>query len=145
MPSCDRTEIWCLNADAGLQQLTTRRNADAGLTFFQHSGIPAFTYNCRCLLVFLSTWLFSKKYLNGSAAYCYALHCTILSYPAPYWTTLHPNELPSFFWAPLYPLSYTAPSELCCTPLSCTCILLSYKTHYLATLNPVELWCCLLS
>ncbi len=30
-----RTEPWCQNADAGLKQLTTGRNADA---FFQHSG-----------------------------------------------------------------------------------------------------------
>ncbi len=45
------------------------------------------------------------------------------------------------FLVSLYPLSYTAPSELCCTPLSCACILLSYNTPYWATLHPVELWC----
>jgi hypothetical protein len=32
-------------ADAGLRQLTIGRNADAGLTFFWHSTIPAFTYD----------------------------------------------------------------------------------------------------
>jgi hypothetical protein len=59
---------------------------------------------------------------------------TVMLYTAPYWATLRPTELPctlmsftaSFFLAPLYPLSYTAPSELCCTPLSCAFILLSY-------------------
>ncbi len=34
-------------------------------TIFQHSGIPSFTYDRRCLLDFLITWLFSKKQLNG--------------------------------------------------------------------------------
>jgi hypothetical protein len=42
-------------------------------------------------------------------------------------------------------MSYTATSELCCTPLSCACILLSYTTPYWATLHPVELCCILLS
>jgi hypothetical protein len=40
-----RTEPWCRNTDAGLRQLTTGRNADAGLTFLRHSAIPAFTYD----------------------------------------------------------------------------------------------------
>ncbi len=74
------------------------------------------------------------------AAYCSAISCTVLSYPAPYWALL-----PSLFWSPLYPLSYTAPSELCCTPLCCACILLSYNTPFWATLHPVELRCSLLS
>jgi hypothetical protein len=33
------------DADAELRLLTIRRDADAGLTFFRHSDIPAFTYN----------------------------------------------------------------------------------------------------
>ncbi len=37
-----RTDPWCRNADAGLRQLTTWRNADAGLTFFRHSDNPTF-------------------------------------------------------------------------------------------------------
>jgi hypothetical protein len=41
-----------LNADAGLTQLTNRKNADAGLTISPSS--PAFTFNSRGLLVFLS-------------------------------------------------------------------------------------------
>ncbi len=36
-----RTEFWCRNTDAGLKQLTTGRNADAGLLF---SGIPTFRH-----------------------------------------------------------------------------------------------------
>ncbi len=40
-----RAEPWCRNTDAGLRQLTTGRNADAGLTFLRHSDIPAFTYD----------------------------------------------------------------------------------------------------
>jgi hypothetical protein len=60
--------------------------------------------------------------------------------------TLHPTELNCIlFLAPLYPLSYTAPSGLCCTSLSCACILLSYNIPYWAKLHPVELWCSLLS
>jgi hypothetical protein len=42
--------IQCI--EAGLKQLTTGRNTHAGLTF---SGIPAFAYKSRCLLVFLIT------------------------------------------------------------------------------------------
>jgi hypothetical protein len=42
-------------------------------------------------------------------------------------------------------MSYTAPSELCCTALSCAYILLSYTTPYWATPHPVELCCILLS
>ncbi len=34
-----RIEPWCWNADAGLRQLTTGRNADVGITFLRHSGI----------------------------------------------------------------------------------------------------------
>jgi hypothetical protein len=40
------------DSNAGLKQLTTKNNAYAGLTF---CGIPAFTYNSRCFLVFLIT------------------------------------------------------------------------------------------
>ncbi|MFO0000673.1 MAG: hypothetical protein ACK559_06065, partial [bacterium] len=34
-----------LNPDAGLRQLNTGRNADAGLTFLWQSGVLAFTYD----------------------------------------------------------------------------------------------------
>ncbi len=34
-----RTEPWCRNTDAGFKQLTTGRNAYAGLIFLRHSGI----------------------------------------------------------------------------------------------------------
>ncbi len=53
------------DADAGLKQLTTGRNADSGLTF---SGIPAITYNRRCLLVFLITGPFSRSTSMGCLA-----------------------------------------------------------------------------
>ncbi len=66
------------------------------------------------------------------------IRCIVLSYPAPYWASLAITA--SFSWAPLYPLSYTAPSELCCTPMSCTCILLSW-----AITHPTGLHCTLLS
>ncbi len=39
----------CRNADAGLRQFTSGRNAEAGLTFARHSGIPAFTYDSKIL------------------------------------------------------------------------------------------------
>jgi hypothetical protein len=35
---------WCRNTDTGLTQMNTSENADAGLTFFRHSGISAFAY-----------------------------------------------------------------------------------------------------
>ncbi len=68
--------------------------------------------------------------------------CTFMSYSAASWATMHapylatllPTELHCIpFWAPLYPLSYTATYELCCA-----CILLSYNTPYWAALHPVE-------
>jgi hypothetical protein len=42
-----------------------RKKCRCRTNFFQHSGIPSFTYDRRCLLVFLITWLFSKMHLNG--------------------------------------------------------------------------------
>jgi hypothetical protein len=36
---------WCWNADAGLKKLTAGKNADAGLTFLQHSGIYLWFFN----------------------------------------------------------------------------------------------------
>ncbi len=62
----------------------------------------------------------------------YELHCTLLSYDAPYWATMHPPELSGTLvsyaepsWATLHPtklcciqLIYAAPSELSCTLLS---------------------------
>jgi hypothetical protein len=44
MPDYSATSSTGLTPYAGgLRQLTTGRNADAGLTFFRHSDIPAFT------------------------------------------------------------------------------------------------------
>ncbi len=80
-----------------------------------------------------SSWLPEEMQMSPRAT----LHTAKL-YAAPYWATLHPTEF--------YCILFCAPSELCCTPLSCACILLiSYNTPYLATLHPFELWCSLLS
>ena len=131
------------------------KNAYAGLTFFpvfRHSGIPAFTYNCGGPLVNVAPWwatlhlselrctLYSYAALLNYTAYCWALCCTLLSYPASYWHSLHPF------------LSYAAPSELHCTlwatlhPTELSFILMSYTTPYWATPIPAaELRCTLLS
>jgi hypothetical protein len=73
------------------------KNAYAGLTFFpvfRYSGIRAF----RLLLITVE--------VPWSTLHLGELLCTFLSYAAPYLVMLHP-------------LSYIAPSELRCTPLSC--------------------------
>ncbi len=70
-------------------------------------------------------------------SYSWATMHTAKLYAAPYWATLHPTEF--------HCILFCAPSELCCTPLSCACILLSYNTPYWAALHPGELWCSLLS
>ncbi len=79
------------------------------------------------------------------------LPCTLGSFTASFF------ELRCTLWATLHPLSYTAPSELWCTPLSCAywaithpyklhCTLLSYDAAYWATLSrPIELCCTPLS
>jgi hypothetical protein len=78
--------------------------------------------NCESPLVNLAPWwstmhlselrctLLSYATLLNYAAYCWALCCTLLSYPATYWHSQHPFfELRCTLWATLHPLSYAAP------------------------------------
>ncbi len=74
------------------------------------------------------------------APYCWAIRCCILlSYPTPYWASLHPF------------LSDAAPCELHCTlrvtlhPTVLRCILLNCAAFYWTTLHPTELYLTLLS
>ncbi len=77
----------------------------------------------------------------------WALHCCILpSFAAPYWASMHPFfELRCTLWAPLYPVSSTAPCKLHCTlwamlhNTELTCILLSYAETLLSYTHPTEL------
>ncbi len=78
----------------------------------------------------LCTLLSSAAHLSY-ATYCWAIYCTLQSYHAP-------ELLSILLRAMLHPLSYTAPSELRCTSLSCT-------AFYIATLNPTEQYHTLLS
>jgi hypothetical protein len=98
---------WCRNADAGLTQLTNRKNADARLTFFQHSGILVSTYNKRGPLVFPSL---VRSARSTSMEVCLrASQCT--------------TDL-----AMLHPMRWMHPNVLWST-------LLSYAARYLATLH----------
>ncbi len=58
---------WCRNADAGLTQLTTGKNADAGLAFFRHPGVPHSHTNC-VLFCIHSSILQSTRSLSTSLA-----------------------------------------------------------------------------
>ncbi len=60
-----RTEPWCRNTDAGLRQLTSGKNAEAGLTFLRQFDIPAFTYD------------FSISYSKNTTISCCPLTCKI--------------------------------------------------------------------
>ncbi len=78
------------------------------------------------------------------------LSCTLLSYIASYWATLHPPELRCTLRATLHPielcctsktcciqLSYAAPlSKLCCTS-ELSCILQSYVAPFCDRLRPI--------
>ncbi len=66
-------------------------------------------------------------------SYTFGAGCTLLSYKAPYWATLHPTMLRC-----TPPWVYNASSELRRT-------LLSYAKPYLATLHPTDLRYTLLS
>jgi hypothetical protein len=95
------------------------------------------------------TWAARGVYLSTG------LRCTLMSYIAPYWGTMHPTLHPielrctllsyaAFNWATphpiwdtLHPKSYAAPSELRCS-------LLSYAAPYLSYAAPWEQYCTLL-
>ncbi len=133
---------WCRNADVRMTQLSFGKNADTGLTFF---SIPALAEVFRFsseLALKNNLWgirieldpAYSKPayyqlsyhvpYVSHDVPYLARknptdLHCTLLSYPAPFWATCtlwakrHPAELRCTL------LSYAATSKL-------SCILLSY-------------------
>jgi hypothetical protein len=99
--------------------MTTRKNADAGLTYYPwHSSIPSFTYSSQDLLVsFLITCLISYRRISmrwwaddrvgaclrdgETSSQCRKtelgssteLSCTFVSYVAPFWAELYPTEL----------------------------------------------------
>jgi hypothetical protein len=69
-------------------------------------------------------------YPNWAMLHQSELSCTLRSYAAPYWATLHSNWATLFSkWARLYPteLCYTL-TELRCTLIELSCSLLSYAT-----------------
>ncbi len=61
----------------------------------------------------------------------FELRCTLLSYAAPYWATLHPTKLCCI------KLSYAAPNQSWAAPSELSCILLSYAGPFWATLHPI--------
>ncbi len=123
-----------MNADAGLTKLTACKNAEAGLTFFQYSGIYLYLPRSPGFPQCLSDLLRKPTELRLHPT---ELSCNLLSYLAPF-ELLNPTMLwyaaLSFaapFWATLHPLNYTAPPELHCT-------LLSYAAPFWAMLHPSE-------
>ncbi len=88
-----------------------------------HSGIPAFTYNSRWLLVFFITWLFCKKHLNGLP--CPEQNRTLACFTASLCDVQNVHYHPS----------YVVPLRL--LHLNYLCILLSYDAPYLVTKHPL--------
>ncbi len=58
-----------MNADAGVEKLTVGKIADTGLTFLQHSGIPAFAYD------FFNTNTTSSRTCRVSPSTTFILQC----------------------------------------------------------------------
>ncbi len=100
--------------------------------------------------IYFSTGLICTL-LSYAAPYWATLHprelrCTPVSYAAPPWATLHPRELrctllsyAAPYWATLHTKSYAAPFWAKLPPSELRCTLLSYALPFWATLHPTEL------